>query len=336
MITSSNPVFIIASERSGTNLLRVRLTEAQEIYFGVSPAHLLKNLYYREPYFGPLADDTNFTKLLDAALNLCKVHFAPWNIDWTPESLLIDYGSRPRDTLFLMDFMMAKYTQEQGRERYISKENFLYEYALDIAARLPGARFIYLYRDPRDVIASQCKRHRYANGVLPFARLWQYEQAKAIRVHNILALQKRSIAISYEELIVNEASVIQRLLAFLKVDHGAKVEKFSERVDVVPHEWVNLSKPTMSENYLKYRQNLSKRQIKVIEGLCHLQMSHLGYGLEQYATTTPMQKSFILDRSISVFDKIMDRLFASRPIDPVILDRARLLRSLHVNFRNDR
>lgn len=41
MSYADSPVFIIASERSGTNLLRKRLTESQSVYLGPSPAHFL-------------------------------------------------------------------------------------------------------------------------------------------------------------------------------------------------------------------------------------------------------------------------------------------------------
>ena len=67
------PVFLLGSERSGTNLLRKRLTESQDIYFGPAPAHFLKHLYYRQYYYGELSKDINFLKMI------C-LHCSPYNI----------------------------------------------------------------------------------------------------------------------------------------------------------------------------------------------------------------------------------------------------------------
>jgi len=335
--TSKFPLFIIASERSGTNLLRVRLSEAQEKYFGGSPAHLLKHLYYREPYFGPLKENENFKILLESAIKLCTVHFAPWNINWSAEALLAEYGDRPRDALFVMDFMMEKYANEQGRERYISKENFLYEFALDISARLPGARFIFLFRDPRDVVASQCIRFYGSKSVSRFARLWAYEQTRAIRVHEILAKSGLSISVSYEELITNEKNVIARLVEFLRTDPTTEAVKFTERRDTVPQEWENLEKPTMSENFGNYRSIFSKRQIKLIESICYLQMGYLGYNPNHYAPGDWVRADLILDRLIHPIDKFRERLGKRKEKnDPVFHERFKLINSLSVNYRSDR
>src|SRR5699024_9018031 len=60
--TMTAPIFLLASERSGTNLLRRRLTEAQSNVYGAAPLHLLKHLYFAEPYYGDLSDDANFRR----------------------------------------------------------------------------------------------------------------------------------------------------------------------------------------------------------------------------------------------------------------------------------
>jgi hypothetical protein len=304
------------------------------LYYGPSPAHFLKNLYYREPYFGDLRDDGNFRELLRAALKLCTVHFAPWDIDWTVESLLAEYGERPRDSLFVMDFMMEKYVLEQGRQRYISKENFLFEFALDIAARLPGARFIYLYRDARDVIASQCKRHGGAGGVYRFAKLWEYEQTRAIRVHEILAAKGRSVAVSYEQLVADEDTVVRRLLEFLGTDAIVSGEGLSERVDVVVQEWRNLGRQTITDNFGKYRSELSRRQLALVEGVCRLQMRHLGYRPVVDEVEAPARRDILLDRFVQVADQIRVGFVRGPSMAPVVRDRSRLLRSLYVNYRH--
>ena len=104
-------VYIIASERSGTNLLRKILNESQNKIVGVSPPHFLKHLFYQEPYYGDLSDETMFTEFVSTALKLCEVHYSPWNATWNVNDLISEYGNRPRNSVTLMDFMYQKYAK---------------------------------------------------------------------------------------------------------------------------------------------------------------------------------------------------------------------------------
>ena len=77
MTSRISPIYIVASERSGTNLLRKLITNHQNVYYGGSPAHFLKHLFYKEPYYGALSVDENFLKLINDALSLTQYHFSP-------------------------------------------------------------------------------------------------------------------------------------------------------------------------------------------------------------------------------------------------------------------
>jgi hypothetical protein len=81
-------VFILATERSGTNLLRRRLSEAQSLVIGPAPLHLLKHLYYAEPYYGDLNYDPVFAEFVDDGLALAYEHFSAWDENSVSRSLL--------------------------------------------------------------------------------------------------------------------------------------------------------------------------------------------------------------------------------------------------------
>ena len=215
---AEKPVFIISSERSGTNLLRKRITDSQKTYLGPSPAHFLKSLYYQQPYYGDLKVDDNFIDFIASAIKLCTIHFSPWKIKWTSRQILEDFGSSDRNAIELMHFMMNKYAQEQGFESYICKDNYLYEFALDISSVIPNAKFIFLYRDPRDYVLSQLKRPNASKSIVKFARLWAYEQTKCIAVAERLHDLGRCFILSYEDFITDEDRKLNELLEFLVVD----------------------------------------------------------------------------------------------------------------------
>lgn len=328
------PVFIIASERSGTNLLRKRLAERQDHYIGPSPAHFLKNLYYQQPYYGDLSVDENFKKFISDALDLCLVHFAPWEIKWTPEDIMSKYGENRRDAIHLMHYMMNRYAKEHGFEGYICKDNFLYEFALDIAAEIPGARFIYLYRDPRDFAISQMKRPNAIKSVARFAKMWEYEQTKAIAVAEALKSRGKCTFVSYEELIEDEDKEIDRILSFLGLERSEN-SKYSENIKENVHEWSNLSKATIKDNSNKFLHELSRRKIGIVEYICGRQMKYLGYEFVVGQQKRPSKAFLVIDIVVGFCYKKLQSIFSCRDRDSFVYKRSQILSDMKVNYRSD-
>ena len=281
MKKSDNPIFIIASERSGTNILRKRLTESQNLYLGASPIHFLKHLYYQQPYFGSLKNDNNFKSFIQQAIDMCTFHYSPWKISWTSEKLLLEFGSKKRDSINLMHFMMNKYAFEQGFSGYICKDNFLYEFALDIANSIPGAKFIYLYRDPRDYVLSKIKIPGQNKCIYYHANYWSYEQTKSISVYEKLKFLNKCISLSYEEFIQNEKKKIDEILKFLKINFNFS-KNYKDIIKVHVHEWKNLEAETIKNNHSKYLKELNPKKIRDIERICNVQMKYLGYKFSKY------------------------------------------------------
>lgn len=333
MIFCDNPVFIIASERSGTNLLRKRITDNQSYYLGPSPAHFLKHLYYQEPYYGDLSIDDNFINFIQQSIDLCTIHFSPWDIKWSAEDIICDYGEGPRSAIYLMHYLMSRYAFENGYKSYICKDNYIYEFALDIAESIPDSKFIYLYRDPRDFVVSQMKRPGSNKSPIKISRLWNYEQVKSIKVSSLLMSRDRCIRLSYEEFISDELFWIDKIFDYLGVTSSEKGSYSDKNIEKV-HEWVNLDKPTMVDNKGKYLTELRGKEIKQVEAVCHICMEYLGYereykdiiGLNRYAVFFDSIKSFIKRKIAN----------EKRPAKSLYNARAKMLAKLKLNYRSDR
>lgn len=326
------PAYLIASERSGTNLLRKRLTDCQDAYYGPAPAQFLKNLYYREPLYGDLAADANFRALIADALALCYTHFAPWDIAWSVDDVVALHGDRPRNSVQLADVVMRAFAESKGFATYLCKDNVLYEFALDIATQIPDAKFIYLHRDPRDFVLSQVNRPNTSGNPIEHARLWDYEQVKSIRVARDLALQGRCLALSYEQLVADEDRELARICDFLGVVKHAAQRRAGDNVVQQVHDWKNLDKDTMRDNVGKFEAAMKPADIARVEVVCAATMAHLGYPRVTTRTKPIAPVESALRHAWHGLRKVLRRNAGTQP--PAVRERAKLLRRLHVNYRN--
>ena len=279
--TAVSPVFLLASERSGTNLLRRRLTEYQDLIHGPAPLHFLKHLHWALPYYGDLRDDKKFYCLVTDALGLARNHFSPWKLGFGEQDVVDQYGSifrGSRTSVGLMHVIYTMYARQNGYQTYFCKDNNIFDFVADIRLELPEARFVYLYRDPRDVVLSQRSRPAQNRGVTYLSQLWRDEQIKCLRCLTMLELAESVTRVSYEDLVQSESEVLNNLGKFLGVSLMPVRKNLNENLDI--HEWKNLNSETMSKNVGKFEAVLSEAAVKVIEGVCWNQMKYLGYETE--------------------------------------------------------
>lgn len=331
------PVYLLASERSGTNLLRKRLTENQKVFFGGSPAHFLASLYYREPYYGDLADDANFRELIRDALDLCYVHFSPWDIEFTVDGVLAGFAasSMRRCSVLLAHFLMQEYAEARGYEAYFCKDNNLYEFVDALMRDIPGVKFIYLHRDPRDFALSQLSRPRVLQDIFRIARLWEYEQNKCIR-HLVTLPPDRIHRVSYEHLIAEEETVIAEVCAFLGATQDKRAAVVKDNLKVELHEWKNIDKPTIKDNAGKFREKMTPRQLAIVESLCWQPMRYLGYEPEHLNQPGISLLERARVSGLAILRWLLGRFLERKTgkTDERLLKRDRLLRKLDVNYRN--
>lgn len=320
------PVFILASERSGTNLLRKRISENQKVYYGPQPAHFLKHLYHTQPFYGDLNDIDNFRALVRDALGLCYYHFAPWKIEIKSEDILEIYDNHyyRRNIFGLMDLLMNIYAQRQGYYTYLCKDNNLYSYIYPLKYHLPTSLFIYLYRDPRDVVLSQLKRKTQTDSVYDLAIKWKNEQLESFQAFQP-EFSKHVYPLSYEKLISDEEQQLIQLFAFLGIDKEQITKQELTESDTT-HEWQNLNRPTITKNTRKFREELSVSKIKIIEQICDDEMEFLYYK-PVFPQSNPSKYRLITDWFIGnatyAFRIFFYRLFKKRA--PVDIEKAKRL-----------
>lgn len=291
---NDSPVFLLASERSGTNLLRKLITQHQDIYFGPSPAHFFSILYYKEPYYGDFSEDVNFKSLIKDSLDLCYIHFSPWSVKYNVEEIFEKYKLNnfpKRNSILLSHMLMTMYAQEHGYKSYFCKDNCLYDFVFEILSNLPNSKFIYLHRDPRDFAVSQYERTLQTDSLLRISSLWAYEQVKCISAYTSLK-KEQIIKISYEEMIQNSEKILIGLCDFLDIKYKEE-KKEVEIFTGTTEEWANLDKPIMKNNSKKYLKKFTKNQIEIVESIVNQQMKFLKYEFETEAKKMKFYKKLI-------------------------------------------
>lgn len=277
---SVNPLFILASERSGTNLVRRRLSNCQSDAFGPAPIHALKLLYDVAPFYGDLADDANFAEIAKDLLRLTAEQHAPWELSLSVEEFIASYTKEQgtyRHVTPMVDHLYRLYVTKFGYTSYICKDLELVRYTQEIVAEIHGSRFLYLYRDPRDCILSELKRPHQTSSIVLLARKWRDEQVACIRAMSHPLIGSRIMPLSYETFIAAEQQSLRALCdhAGYRFEGGAVRQGPAETA--VIHEWKNLDGATITGNSGKFSFELSRRQINIIESICWAPLRYLGY-----------------------------------------------------------
>lgn len=273
-----NPVFILSSERSGSNLLRTLLSNHSSLSAPIAP-HFLSTFQSFIHYYLPLEDHQNAKKLIDDMLALANHAYYDWGIDLDVDALLDT--AQPTQFFDLFHLFYSEYQKEEGKKRFVCKGNDLFDFAFGLLNYYPNAQFIYLIRDPRDYAASFM--HVPAVFRTPYAAAanWRKEQERCQAVIELLRLPV--FQLTYRELVGNTELAIGNLLRYL----DEPIEPACFQVQTEKNEkaarntyWKNLNKPILSANTGKYRTQFNGREIEMIESTVKEQMLKFGYAFD--------------------------------------------------------
>jgi len=276
-------LFIMSSERSGSNLLRMMLG-AHSRLAAPPPPHMWRHLTEALPRYGPLTVEANLERLVEDAVTMTQDSYSHlvWKHRFSPDQIL-DQLSAPTLSSVISSLYTA-YAREEEAEGWICKENKLFDHAHQIRDHLPEAQFIYLCRDGRDVACSMKDMPTHGQHAYALAKEWMHQQEKCLRVHQELQHKERSILVRYEDLITTPETVLERICAFADLEYEKQMLYFHETKEAVKQAqksefWENLSKPVMSDNKGKFRRQLSSRELWIFEAVAGEFLDLLGYPL---------------------------------------------------------
>ena len=260
--------FILSQPRSGSTLLRLQLNKEPNV-ISIPETHFF-NFKNKFKHLDPAKDPQQaietwltyfFVRRMELDLDLLRKDLNEGPLTWKKmfESTLLHYAK--------------KYHPEIIDPIWVEKTPPHIFFKDDIRRMYPEARFIFLVRDPRAVVASTQNMSFSTTNVVTLSRSWQ----KSIQY---LEENERSLLIRYEDLVETPETILKKVYEFMELSGDPDPTKGV--VDPVEKKNWNSSetaKPIHSDNIEKWRRNLSRidGHPQIVEKICAEGMKRFGY-----------------------------------------------------------
>jgi hypothetical protein len=266
-----NPIFIIGTERSGSNLLRLILNSHSNITIP-HPPHLMRDFHNLEVLYGDLNIESNFNNLLNDCIRFVNAHFAPWPYMVKKEDLQIYVA------------LYEQYLKSKNKKRWGCKSTFMWQEIDKIVKSHLAPKFIHLVRDPRDVAVS-AKRSVFSKGhPYNLALLWNYEQSAIEKFKSHELNERNYLLVKYEDLTSNPKDTVEKIMKFLDENLEEKQFEFFKTEEASElagqsKSWENVQRPIETKSIGQFKNLLRTRELEYIESVCHILIKNYNYQL---------------------------------------------------------
>jgi Sulfotransferase family len=277
-VMSFDPIFIIGTERSGSNLLRLILNAHSEIAVP-HPPHVMSYFGPLEKYYGDLSCESNFRRLIRDVITHLRSHIHPWEVEIDEDTLV--RAASPRDLFGIYAALYEQFMKATGKRYWGCKSTFMIHYVKRILASYPEAKLIWLIRDPRDVALSS--QVSVFNPYHPYytARLWAKQQELGLQLE-ATCRPANLLRVHYEALISNPQETVERICRFIGVPFEQTMLRFFETREArtsasLAQDWRNTAVPILSNNANKFLSRMPAEDIAIIEAVAGETMEKLNY-----------------------------------------------------------
>lgn len=301
------PIFMIGTQRSGSNMLRLMLNQLPDIA-APHPPHILHRMMPLVPAYGDLQRERNFMTLVDDVCRLVELNPVPWE-GVTLDRKLVAAACRERSLIAVFGAVYQALADSQGASTWLCKSMQNTLFLPEIEAYFPDAKYIYLYRDGRDVAVSFRKAVVGEKHFYHIAKEWAETQRLALK-HRERVPPERFISVSYENLTAQPEPLMRRLCAFLDAPYDRSMLDFyatdeAKRAADSSTLWSNVVKPVIANNTRKFIREASKEDVSVFESVAGDVLDALGY--QRAYVKRGEERRFTL-REIRLFDVENKRL----------------------------
>ena len=196
----------------------------------------------------------------------------------------------------IIETLHKTYATQNGKNRWGQKTPRLVRYGRLLKQTWPGARFIFMVRDPRAVVASLTRSNVHRSNAFYGARRWVRDCEAGLALEE--SWPESVLRIRYEDLVKDPAAQLEVICRFLDlsmepgmlIDNAGRDPAYGSYYDEI-HRRVGEAPDAKRAD--AWREELAVRDIAVIEAVCADTMSRLDY---QPSITQPRPSSGYLLR----------------------------------------
>ena len=313
---------MIGTQRSGSNLLRLMLNQIDGIA-APHPPHILQRIMPLLPNYGDLSQGDSFRLLVDDVCRLVELNPVTWDgVSLNRKDVIARCKEQSLVAVFFAIYDILAETW--GAEHWCCKSLANVQYLPEINSYSNDSKFIYLYRDGRDVALSFQKAVVGEKHIYHIANAWAKSQRLALQMRSILGAD-RFYNISYEDLVADPESSLKGLCGFMGKEYTPDMLNFHQSNEATNAAsssslWGNVTKPIMKQNTKKFLKKATEEEITLFELVAGDVLDALGY--ERVRVATAGEVSFS-KQAIELYDEINQRLKQERKaqMDPEDLKR---------------
>ncbi|MDB5014046.1 MAG: sulfotransferase [Daejeonella sp.] len=294
---------IIGTQRSGSNLLRVILDQSDEIA-SPHPPHILTTFIPLLPLYGEL-NSANYKLLVDDVVDYVHANPVPWDGISLNKTEIFE-ASKTRSIFELNRLIYEEAAKSKGSKYWCCKSMANVHFSDELEAAGLNLKYIYLYRDGRDVAASFKKAVVGEKHIYHLAKQWKHDQDACIRLEETMDAS-RFYKLNYETLIENPESTVRSLCEFLDIQYIDKMLSFyesktSQLTAEAGEMWSNIKKPIMKDNTGKYLKSFQENDLEIFELVAGNVLAKLGYDL--HSKVSASASSLLSAENISLYNQI--------------------------------
>lgn len=277
VVASTGPIFIVGCHRSGKTLLRLML-DSHPLVAVPPESHFITQAYFRRR---DLVGGAGFVSV-DRFLGLLEHHrhFLDWGLPLEEVGAQLRRNQRltlPRALATPFEVYAARH----GKERWGDKTPMYVRHIPVLASLFPGAQFIHLIRDGRDVLASTGARG-YVPDVWSTAYHWWSMVTSGKRGGALIP--GRYLEIRYERFVEEPEKTLRQICDLVGLEFDRAMLDYTARVKVAIPERRQKRRQKMAVSmpptpHLRdWRIEVAPRQIAVFESIAGDLLDEIGYG----------------------------------------------------------
>ncbi len=270
------PFFIVGSGRSGTTLLRMILASHSRI--SIPP-----ETYFLLPLLSELPANRVLTRAeVERAVQIMTGHYRWPDFDVEADAFAREASQLAEPTLrAVVEIVYEKHFKQEGKVRWGDKTPPYIRIVPQLDGLFPGASFIHLLRDGRDVAKSFQSVGWY--GPQLHKNMGEWNGAMALdRKWRAAFPADRYLLVRYEDLVRQTERTTRNICAFLGEQFEPQMLGWEEKVDrLVPrreqHIHEKLRRKPHSQDVERWRRDMTSWEVFVSEAFMGPALSRAGY-----------------------------------------------------------